>query len=220
MKSIILLPMCFALAYSLGAPYSFGYTTADGQSRQESGAGGAVTGSYSYTDANGDLRQVNYVADALGFRAEGDISVDRRTAAAAATLAALAPKGTVDRPLALPLSAPISPYATQFAAPISQYKLDAPISQYKLDAPIAAPLAAPYAAYASPALAYKSIGIPAYNTLAAGPAFSSYSSSINHGSGFYNAIPAQAIASPLIASANLLRSYEVITPTHKIYSKI
>ncbi len=42
----------------MGTPYSFGYSTADGQSRQESGAGGAVQGSYSYVDANGDLRQV------------------------------------------------------------------------------------------------------------------------------------------------------------------
>jgi len=210
MRSIILLPLCFALAYCGGTPYSFGYTTADGQMRQESGAGGAVQGSYSYTDANGDLRQVNYVADALGFRPQGDISVDRRTAEAAATLAALAPKGTVG-PLGLGLG-PIAqlPYAQQFAAPISQYKLDVPI-------------AAPFTSYASPALAYKSIGIPAaYNTLAAGPAFSSYSSSINHGYGasLYNTLPAQAIASPLIAQANLLRSYEISTPTHKIYSKI
>ena len=61
-------------------------------SRTESGSGGVVTGSYSYTDANGDLRQVRYTADAHGYRPEGDISVDRKTAAAAAALAALAPK--------------------------------------------------------------------------------------------------------------------------------
>ncbi|OTF71655.1 cuticle protein-like protein [Euroglyphus maynei] len=39
-------------------PYSFGYQTADGQTRQEQGQNGVVTGSFSYTDANGHLRQV------------------------------------------------------------------------------------------------------------------------------------------------------------------
>lgn len=39
-------------------PYAFGYTTADGMSRQEQGHNGVVSGSYSYTDPNGDLRQV------------------------------------------------------------------------------------------------------------------------------------------------------------------
>jgi hypothetical protein len=228
MKSIILLPLCFALAFGAGAPYSFGYTTADGQMRQESGSGGSVTGSYSYTDANGDLRQVNYVADALGFRAEGDISVDRRTAAAAANLAALAPKGTAG-PLALGLGAPAiaapyatqfaAPYATQLAAPISQFKLDsAPISQFKLDS---APIAAPFTTqFASPALAYKSRGIPAYNTLATGPAFSSYGTSISHGSNLIAPAGIPAIGSPLITAPGLLRSYDVMTPTHRIYAKI
>ena len=51
-----------ALCVAQSGPYSFGYTTADGQSRQESGHGGAVTGAYSYIDANGDLRQVCFNA--------------------------------------------------------------------------------------------------------------------------------------------------------------
>ncbi|XP_013773457.1 uncharacterized protein LOC106458484 [Limulus polyphemus] len=58
-------------------PYNFGFQTADEfgtqLSRQESGDGsGAVSGSYGYADANGIWRQVRYVADGAGFRAEVD----------------------------------------------------------------------------------------------------------------------------------------------------
>ncbi|CAG2121777.1 unnamed protein product, partial [Medioppia subpectinata] len=108
MRSLIVICACIAVSaaqFGHSGPYSFGYQTSDGQSRQESGHGGAVTGSYSYVDANGDLRQVRYVADANGFRPEGDISVDKRTAAAAAHLAAIAPKA----PLPVAPVAPIAP---------------------------------------------------------------------------------------------------------------
>jgi len=73
-------------------PYSFGYQTVDGMQRSESGSGNSVSGQYSYTDANGDLRTVKYVADANGFRPTGDISVDKKTAQEALMLAAQAPK--------------------------------------------------------------------------------------------------------------------------------
>ncbi|KAH9426196.1 hypothetical protein DERP_007136 [Dermatophagoides pteronyssinus] len=105
MKSfvIILFIHCFAsitLAFPLEQPihylpYSFGYQTADGQTRQEQSHNGIVTGSFSYTDANGDLRQVKYTADENGYRPHGDIGVDRRTAEIAAQMAALAPKGAI-----------------------------------------------------------------------------------------------------------------------------
>ncbi|XP_055937471.1 cuticle protein 14-like isoform X2 [Argiope bruennichi] len=55
-------------------PYKFGYSVKDHhgeQHREESGDGGhAVRGSYGFTDARGIHRQVNYVADHGGFRAE------------------------------------------------------------------------------------------------------------------------------------------------------
>ncbi|CAN7996893.1 unnamed protein product [Ixodes pacificus] len=55
-------------------PYSFGYDTVDEfgnkQYRHEtSDANNAKKGSYGYTDANGIYRQVDYIADANGFRA-------------------------------------------------------------------------------------------------------------------------------------------------------
>ena len=40
------------------------------QHREESGHGGAVKGSYGFTDARGVHRQVEYVADGAGFRAK------------------------------------------------------------------------------------------------------------------------------------------------------
>ncbi|PRD24946.1 UNVERIFIED_CONTAM: Cuticle protein 16.8 [Trichonephila clavipes] len=55
-------------------PYKFGYSIKDHQGeqhREESGDGGhAVRGSYGFTDARGIRRQVHYVADHGGFRAE------------------------------------------------------------------------------------------------------------------------------------------------------
>ncbi|CAL1301432.1 unnamed protein product [Larinioides sclopetarius] len=55
-------------------PYAFGYSVKDHHSeqhRQETGNGhGAVVGSYGFTDARGIARQVNYVADHAGFRAQ------------------------------------------------------------------------------------------------------------------------------------------------------
>ncbi|RZF33374.1 hypothetical protein LSTR_LSTR011908 [Laodelphax striatellus] len=73
------------LAYSndiaFDGTYSYNYETGDGMTRQETGVmnnrgtpdeAPSVTGSYSYTDPDGRLIRVNYVADANGFRAEGD----------------------------------------------------------------------------------------------------------------------------------------------------
>ncbi|CAL1284982.1 unnamed protein product [Larinioides sclopetarius] len=55
-------------------PYAFGYSVRDHNSQQhrhETGNGhGAVVGSYGFTDATGIARQVNYVADHAGFRAQ------------------------------------------------------------------------------------------------------------------------------------------------------
>ncbi|GBN83008.1 hypothetical protein AVEN_145957-1 [Araneus ventricosus] len=72
---------CFALASAMGGheihrpqPYKFGYSVKDHhgeQHREESGNGaGGVVGSYGFTDDRGIARQVNYVADHAGFRAQ------------------------------------------------------------------------------------------------------------------------------------------------------
>ncbi|XP_035229386.1 adult-specific rigid cuticular protein 15.7-like [Stegodyphus dumicola] len=55
-------------------PYSFGYSVKDKhgeQHRKETGDGvGVVKGSYGFTDERGIHRQVNYIADKAGYRAE------------------------------------------------------------------------------------------------------------------------------------------------------
>ncbi|GIY10534.1 hypothetical protein CEXT_647261 [Caerostris extrusa] len=55
-------------------PYKFGYSIRDQSSqqyRQEAGNGaGGVIGNYGFTDDRGIARQVNYVADDAGFRAQ------------------------------------------------------------------------------------------------------------------------------------------------------
>ncbi|KAG8188496.1 hypothetical protein JTE90_008061 [Oedothorax gibbosus] len=59
--------------HHVAKPYAFGYSVKDHhgeQHREESGHGGAVKGSYGFTDARGVHRQVEYVADGAGFRAQ------------------------------------------------------------------------------------------------------------------------------------------------------
>ncbi|GBN16415.1 Cuticle protein 16.8 [Araneus ventricosus] len=54
-------------------PFKFGYSVKDKhgeQHREEVGDGKNVKGSYGFTDARGVNRQVNYVADHAGFRAQ------------------------------------------------------------------------------------------------------------------------------------------------------
>ncbi|GFU28371.1 cuticle protein 16.8 [Nephila pilipes] len=54
-------------------PYAFGYSVKDHhgeQHREEAGDGHGVKGSYGFTDDRGVHRQVNYVADHGGFRAQ------------------------------------------------------------------------------------------------------------------------------------------------------
>ncbi|KAF8764838.1 Adult-specific rigid cuticular protein 12.4 like protein [Argiope bruennichi] len=79
-----------------GGAYNFGYNTGDagGHSRVESGNGNTVSGSYSYVDANGDRRTVQYSAGPGGYQASGDVErcLDSETALAEAALADMAPQ--------------------------------------------------------------------------------------------------------------------------------
>ena len=61
--------------YLSSKPYEFGYEFADGlgmaQHRREVADGsGAVKGSYGYIDRDGTLREVNYMADTTGYKAD------------------------------------------------------------------------------------------------------------------------------------------------------
>ncbi|GBN94399.1 hypothetical protein AVEN_25867-1 [Araneus ventricosus] len=74
MEAFILAALAVAAFASLHhEPFKFGYSVKDKhgeQHREEVGDGKNVKGSYGFTDARGIHRQVNYVADHAGFRAQ------------------------------------------------------------------------------------------------------------------------------------------------------
>merc|ERR1711902_168273 len=49
---------------------AYGYTNLNSAKQEAGNTYGGVTGSYSYTDANGLIQTVNYIADGLGFRVQ------------------------------------------------------------------------------------------------------------------------------------------------------
>jgi hypothetical protein len=97
-------------------PYAFGYDVTDEfgttLTRQESGDGsGAVRGAYSYKDAKGLVRVVNYVADALGYRANVDTNEPGTETSA--------PASAVINSNAVPVAAVLArPVAPLIAAPV------------------------------------------------------------------------------------------------------
>ncbi|XP_022253086.1 adult-specific rigid cuticular protein 11.9-like [Limulus polyphemus] len=117
MKFLAVLPLCFAacMAEMLlnfdAEKGNFMYSTGDegAHAREETRSGGTVTGKYSYIDANGDMREVRYTAGPGGFMPEGDISVDKKTAAEADKIAAMAPKAPEIEPVKATL--PVHPFA-------------------------------------------------------------------------------------------------------------
>ncbi|XP_013780343.2 adult-specific rigid cuticular protein 11.9-like [Limulus polyphemus] len=116
MKFLVLLPLCFAacMAEMLlnfdAEKGNFMYSTGDegAHTRDEMRSGDTVSGKYSYIDANGDLREVQYTAGPEGFNPKGDISVDKKTAAEAEKIAALAPKAPEVEPVKTTL--PVHPF--------------------------------------------------------------------------------------------------------------
>ncbi|XP_018494982.1 cuticle protein 19.8 [Galendromus occidentalis] len=108
-----------AIAYA-PQPYQFGYDSVDEygtkQSRHEvSDAHNNKKGSYSFTDARGVARQVDYVADALGFRAT--IKTNEPGTAPSAPAAALYNAA----PIAVKTIAAAPVLAKVAAAPIAAY---------------------------------------------------------------------------------------------------
>merc|ERR1712004_934692 len=51
--------------------FQYGYSNINSQKQETGNAYGGVSGSYSYVDANGIVQTINYIADELGFRAQG-----------------------------------------------------------------------------------------------------------------------------------------------------
>lgn len=94
------------------------YKSADGQSREEYARHDRVAGIYSYIDAYGDLRTVQYTAGPEGFNAYGDIGVSRRNNAIAHTGPVVA---TAPAPAPVANAVPARPYTYENNPGIVQY---------------------------------------------------------------------------------------------------
>ncbi|XP_013782761.1 cuticle protein 16.8-like [Limulus polyphemus] len=114
-------------------PYNFGYETTDEfgnlQSRHEEADGtGVVRGSYGYTDVYGIYRQVEYVADADGYRAVVKTNEPGTANANPANVEVFAEEALIPNPEApAAVPQPISPAPV----PVSYPVVPAPIPSYQ-----------------------------------------------------------------------------------------
>ena len=104
------------------------YNAEDHQHAQAGDAGNAVTGSYSFTDAEGKTYTINYVADENGYRATGDhlpVAPEVPEVPAAEPVAAEAPapaaEPVVVKADVAPVAAPLVPAATALYHPYPYY---------------------------------------------------------------------------------------------------
>merc|ERR1711990_852271 len=136
--------------------YSFGYNDGSSVKQEIKTADGVIRGAYSYVDADGIVQNVNYIADALGFRVGAtnlpvhhvDAPVE---AAAPVQAAAAAPVAVAPAPVTAAASPVIAPEVSYAYLPYaSNYGYSVPAAA---PAPVAAPVAAPVVASAPVAAA-------------------------------------------------------------------
>merc|ERR1711936_1522037 len=108
--------------------YSFGYNDGSSVKQEIKTADGVIRGAYSYVDSDGIVQNVNYIADALGFRV-GATNLPVHHVDAPVPAAAPAP---VAAPVAAPVvaSAPVVAAATPVDATNSQYHAQDDFGQY------------------------------------------------------------------------------------------
>merc|ERR1711978_198381 len=125
--------------------YSFGYNDGSSVKQEIKTADGVIRGTYSYVDADGIVQNVNYIADALGFRVGATNlpvhHVDAPVEAAAPVQAAAAAPVAVS-------PAPVTVAASPVIAPEVSYAYLPYASNYGYSVPAAAP--APVVAAATP----------------------------------------------------------------------
>merc|ERR1712061_670422 len=130
--------------------YSFGYNDGSSVKQEIKTADGVIRGAYSYVDSDGIVQNVNYIADALGFRVGATnlpvYHVDAPVEAAAPVQAVAAAAPVAPAPaVAAPVIAPEVSYA--YLPYASNYGYSVPAAA---PAPVAAPVAAPVVAAATP----------------------------------------------------------------------
>merc|ERR1712012_725436 len=135
--------------------YSFGYNDGSSVKQEIKTADGVIRGAYSYVDADGIVQNVNYIADALGFRVGAtnlpvhhvDAPVE---AVAPVQAAAAAPVAVAPAPVTAAASPVIAPEVSYAYLPYaSNYGYSVPAAA---PAPVAAPVvaSAPVVAAATP----------------------------------------------------------------------
>merc|ERR1712241_342003 len=135
--------------------YSFGYNDGSSVKQEIKTADGVIRGAYSYVDADGIVQNVNYIADALGFRVGAtnlpvhhvDAPVE---AAAPVKAAAAAPVAVAPAPVTVAASPVIAPEVSYAYLPYaSNYGYSVPAAA---PAPVTAPVVAstPVVAAATP----------------------------------------------------------------------
>merc|ERR1712061_206961 len=130
--------------------YSFGYNDGSSVNQEIKTADGVIRGAYSYVDSDGIVQNINYIADALGFRVGATnlpvYHVDAPVEAAAPVQAVAAAAPVAPAPaVAAPVIAPEVSYA--YLPYASNYGYSVPAAA---PAPVAAPVAAPVVAAATP----------------------------------------------------------------------
>merc|ERR1711911_103299 len=97
LKMLFAALLVFFVATAAAAPSDIvvGYDLDDHEHTQKGQAGTAVTGSYSFTSADGVEHVVTYIADDKGYRVVGDATIES------------APRPTTPRPTPAPTSAPV-----------------------------------------------------------------------------------------------------------------
>merc|ERR1712200_170539 len=130
--------------------YSFGYNDGSSVKQEIKTADGVIRGAYSYVDSDGIVQNVNYIADALGFRV-GATNLPVHHAAAPVQAAAAAPVAVAPAPVTAAASPVIAPQVSYAYLPYaSNYGYSVPGAA---PAPVAAPVAAPVVASAPVAAA-------------------------------------------------------------------
>jgi len=163
--------------------YAFAYNeqhATGGSSRQEQGAPGVASGSYTLNVADGRARRVDYVADALGFRA-AIATNEPGTAAQPAASTAIASPNLPPQPVA-PLPVPVA------HAPVAPVLAHAPVAH----APLLHADVAHGPLLHAPVLAHAHVV----------PAISSYSTAINHGVVSAPLVAHDHVAAPVLAHAH------------------
>ncbi|KAJ6217610.1 hypothetical protein RDWZM_008767 [Blomia tropicalis] len=196
--------------------YAFGYNedhATGGTFRKEQGGPGVQVGSYGLRDADGRVRTVNYVADALGFRASvqtNEPGVDPLQAPAAASV-----NGAVAAVPAHVVAPAVHAAPVVHAAPIA-----ASYAVKTHHAAIAAPavaVAAPVASGYSVATHHASVApvVAAAPAVAvAAPVASGYSVSTHHASvaPVVAAAPAVAVAAPVASGYSVSTHHASVAP--------